>query len=118
MLTERIIYRLPRTVKIRAPLLAARPMTCSRVVAYNSRANSSDALVLQMDQAETARRIELETRLRELEERFDRAMRAHGFDPAQAETTALPGALAELYAARAETQTELDELLADEEENE
>ena len=49
--------------------------------------------------------------LRELEERFERAMRAHGFDPAQAETTALPGALAELYAARAETQAELAELL-------
>ena len=81
-----------------------------RVRVYNSRANSSDALVLKMDQAEAARRSELEALQRELEDRFARAMRAHGFDPKQAETTALPGALAELYAALAETRAELAEL--------
>ena len=69
-----------------------------------------------MDHAKQARRIELEAMLRELDERFARAMRAHGFEPAQAETTALPGALAELYAARAEMRAELTALTASEEE--
>jgi len=63
-----------------------------------------------MDHAEAARRIELEALQRELEDRFARAMRAHGFDPKQAETTALPGALAELHAALTETRAELAEL--------
>ena len=70
-----------------------------------------------MEHERAARRAELEARLRALDERFAQAMRAHGFDPAQAETTALPGALAETYAARAELRAELDELLADEEES-
>ena len=70
-----------------------------------------------MEHTQSARRAELEARLRELDERFAQALRAHGFDPAQAETTALPGALAELYAARAETRAALDELLTDEEES-
>jgi hypothetical protein len=68
-----------------------------------------------MDDAQAARRAALEARLRELDARFTEAMRAHGFDPAQAETTALPGALAELYAARAEARAEVAELSADEE---
>ncbi|MFL6209574.1 MAG: hypothetical protein ACJ74W_12025 [Pyrinomonadaceae bacterium] len=71
-----------------------------------------------MDHERAARRTELEAILRELDERFAQAMCTHGFDPAQAETTALPGALAELYAARAETRAALDELLTDEEESE
>ncbi len=66
-----------------------------------------------MDDAQTARRAELEANLRELDARFTQAMRAHGFDPAQAETTALPGALAEVYAAREEMRAELAELSAD-----
>jgi len=68
-----------------------------------------------MDHAKQARRVELEAMLRELDERFARDMRAHGFDPAQAETTALPGVLAEAYAARAELRAELAELTEGEE---
>jgi hypothetical protein len=71
-----------------------------------------------MEHTQSARRTELEAILRELDERFAQAMRAHGFDPAQAETSALPGTLAELYAVRAETRAELAELLAAEEESE
>jgi hypothetical protein len=51
-----------------------------------------------------------------LDARFAQAMRAHGFDPAQAETTALPGALAETYAAREEMRAELAELAIEDEE--
>ena len=69
-----------------------------------------------MDHAKQARRSELEAMLRELDERFARAMRAHGFEPAQAETSALPGALAELYAAREEMRAELAALNGGEEE--
>ncbi len=63
-----------------------------------------------MDHVKAARRVELESLSSELDARFAAAMRAHGFDPTQADTTALPGALAELYATRAETQAELAEL--------
>ena len=69
-----------------------------------------------MEHTKAERRTELEAALRELDARFTQAMRAHGFDPAQAETTALPGALAELYAAREEMRAELAELLAEDEE--
>jgi hypothetical protein len=69
-----------------------------------------------MARAEAARRVELKALLRELDARFAEAMRAQGFDPAQAETTALPGALAELYAARADARAELEELSTDVEE--
>ena len=68
-----------------------------------------------MEQAKAARRVEIEATWRALDERFTRAMRAHGFDPAQAETTALPGPLAELYAARAEARAELEQLTEGEE---
>jgi len=51
-------------------------------------------------------------RLRAVEERFDREMRARGFDPAQAANVALPSALARLYAEREELREEL-ELLRD-----
>jgi len=56
------------------------------------------------------RREELAARLRELNERFEREMRARGFDPAQAENVALTSELARLYAARQEVRTELEYL--------
>lgn len=56
------------------------------------------------------RREELTARLRELDERFEREMRARGFDPAQAENVALTSELARLHAAREEVRTELADL--------
>jgi len=56
------------------------------------------------------RRKELIARLLELDERFEREMRARGFDPAQAENVALTSELARLYAAREEVRAELEEL--------
>lgn len=56
------------------------------------------------------RRRELITRLLELDERFEREMRARGFEPAQAENVALTSELATLYAAREEVRAELEEL--------
>ncbi len=56
------------------------------------------------------RRGELEERLRSVSEQFERNMRARGFDPAQAENSALPNALAELYQERQLLQAELNEL--------
>ena len=53
----------------------------------------------------------LSRELRDLSARFEREMRARGFDPAQAENTALPAALAELYPKHQETQAELAALL-------
>lgn len=58
------------------------------------------------------RRKELVATLRELDERFEREMRARGFDPAQAENVALTSELARLYAAREEVRAEIDELPA------
>ena len=58
------------------------------------------------------RRKELIARLLELDERFEREMRARGFDPAQAENVALTSELARLYAAREEVRAELEELSA------
>ncbi|MCA1630381.1 MAG: hypothetical protein LC785_04045 [Acidobacteria bacterium] len=60
------------------------------------------------------RTTELQETLRELEARFEREMRARGFEPAQAETSALPSALASLYAEREGLRAELDELLGGE----
>ncbi len=57
---------------------------------------------------------ELRQRLSELDARFDREMRARGFDPAQAENVALPSGLARLWAQREELRAHLDELLAQE----
>ena len=59
------------------------------------------------------RRKELIARLLELDERFEREMRARGFDPAQAENVALTSELARLYAAREEARAELEELSAE-----
>ena len=58
------------------------------------------------------RRKELVARLLELDERFEREMRARGFDPAQSENVALTSELARLYAAREEVRAELEELPA------
>jgi hypothetical protein len=56
-----------------------------------------------------SRNEELASRLRELQERFDRMMRARGFDPAQAQNSALTSELADLFAAIQELRSELDE---------
>lgn len=67
----------------------------------------------EMTSGEPASRIvELKRLVRQLDARFAQEMRARGFDPAQAENTALPNALAQLYAARKEARAELEELLA------
>ena len=52
---------------------------------------------------------ELREKLRDLDLRFDREMRARGFDPAQAENVALPSHLAALYSEREKIKTEIDE---------
>ncbi len=54
----------------------------------------------------------LEGRLREVEEKFERQLRERGFEPAQAELTALPGPLAKLYAEREELRADLEKLKA------
>ena len=56
------------------------------------------------------RREELAAKLRELDESFERAMRARGFDPSQAENVALTSGLARLYAAREQIREELADL--------
>jgi hypothetical protein len=64
-----------------------------------------------MSASERNRRIaELQETLRELEARFEREMRARGFDPSQAETVALPSALAAIHEELGEARAELDEL--------
>ena len=53
---------------------------------------------------------ELEERLRELDERLRREMRARGFDPAQDANLALTGPLAKLYMQRETLREELETL--------
>jgi len=53
-----------------------------------------------MDDKTKDRLLELESRLKFLDENFNREMRARGFDPAQAENVALPATLAGLYMER------------------
>ncbi len=53
-----------------------------------------------MDDKTKDRLLELESRLKFLDENFNREMRARGFDPAQAENVALPATLARLYMER------------------
>ncbi len=53
-----------------------------------------------MDDKTKDRLLELESRLKFLDEDFNREMRARGFDPAQAENVALPATLARLYMER------------------
>jgi hypothetical protein len=55
-------------------------------------------------------REELETKLSALEAKFEREMRARGFDPAQAENVPLTPDLARLYAEREELLEALSEL--------
>lgn len=56
------------------------------------------------------RREELAAKLRELDELFEREMRARGFDPSQAENVALTSGLARLYAAREQLREEVADL--------
>ncbi len=53
---------------------------------------------------------DLRNRLRELDDEFDREMRARGFDPAQTGNVALPSRLATLYAEREQIKAQLEEL--------
>ncbi len=63
-----------------------------------------------MDDKTKDRLLELESRLKFLDENFNREMRARGFDPAQAENVALPATLARLYMERQLLQEELKDL--------
>ena len=65
-----------------------------------------------MDDKTRGRVLELEARLKSVNEEFDREMRARGFDPAQAENVALPAALARLYMERQQLLEELNNLRA------
>lgn len=57
-------------------------------------------------------RSELEAKLRNVEERFARAMRERGFELNQAENIALPASLARLYAEREALKAELEEIIS------
>ena len=61
------------------------------------------------DNSKTPRE-ELAAKLRELDELFEREMRARGFDPSQAENVALTSGLARLYAAREQLREEIADL--------
>lgn len=63
-----------------------------------------------MTQKTDEERRELQVQLKITEENFEREMRARGFDPAQAETSALPTALANLYLKRRSLLEALSEL--------
>jgi len=63
-----------------------------------------------MDDKTKDRLLELESRLKFLDENFNREMRARGFDPTQAENVALPATLARLYMERQLLQEELKDL--------
>jgi predicted RNase H-like nuclease (RuvC/YqgF family) len=49
----------------------------------------------------------IEQRLRQVEEEFDSEMRARGFDPSQAENSALTSSLSRLYQEREDLRTKL-----------
>jgi hypothetical protein len=59
---------------------------------------------------EELQRTILQERLRQVEERLERDMRARGFDPEQSENVALTGSLAKLYAERERLREELESL--------
>jgi hypothetical protein len=63
-----------------------------------------------VDDKTKARVLELQARLKSLNENFNREMRARGFEPAQAENVALPAALARLYMERQLLLEELNNL--------
>lgn len=52
---------------------------------------------------------QIKNRLSQLEEAFEREMRARGFDPSQVENVALPANLAKLYAEREELRLMIEE---------
>ena len=53
----------------------------------------------------------LRSKLRDMDEQFDRELRARGFDPAQADNLALPTVLARLNAEREEIKTRMEALI-------
>jgi len=53
----------------------------------------------------------LRSKLRDMDEQFDRELRARGFDPAQADNVALPTVLARLNAEREELKTRMEALI-------
>lgn len=57
---------------------------------------------------ESARLQQLELQLQMVNEKFEREMRARGFDPNQAENVALPAPLARLYIERQALLEQLD----------
>ena len=67
-------------------------------------------LRMVVNESSGKRREELAAKLRELDESFDREMRARGFDPSQADNVALTSKLAGLYAAREELRAEIENL--------
>ena len=54
---------------------------------------------------------DMRAKLRDMDERFDRELRARGFDPAQADNVALPTVLARLNAEREELKTHMEALI-------
>jgi len=54
---------------------------------------------------------DLRAKLRDMDEQFDRELRARGFDPAQADNVALPTVLARLNAEREELKTRMEALI-------
>ena len=54
---------------------------------------------------------DLRAKLRDMDEQFDRELRARGFDPAQADNVALPTVLARLNAEREELKTHMEALI-------
>jgi hypothetical protein len=61
-----------------------------------------------------SRREELETRLKLLNQEFEKQMRARGFDPAQVENVALPSELAHLYGECQMLSEQLEEIKGEE----
>ena len=80
--------------------------------AFNPRAVLSKLSVecFNMSVAEESKRMELEERLREVDQQLRSEMLARGFDPAQDENVALTAPLAKLYMERENLRAELDSL--------
>jgi hypothetical protein len=64
-----------------------------------------------MGSSEETRRTRLEEKLRELDQRLRREMRARGFDPDQDDNLALTAPLAKLYTEREQLREDLESLL-------
>ena len=69
-------------------------------------------LAEETDGAEEPRRMQLENRLREVNERLRRELRARGFDPDQDDNLALTAPLAKLYTERENLRVELESYAA------